>query len=553
MKRNIAWIIVLVLLSSLFGGCGSDRTTTSDISTSEILANDKLESEEAKNVKTEDSKKKDESSKVDKSVQDACEVKPTSVLHNMSVGGVANLGKTLEITEISEEEAQEMDRSIRDFKTPTKTPMVNNAKNYYYYDKLNDFEKAIYDATIETVYYSYETVCTTSFLTKENPSTKDFENQILKILYCIHYDHPELFWNYNSDETYLGWSYTTNRDKNNYYTVYISLNEPYKKYTNEINKFNDAVDDFLEDIDTSASEWSIARSIHDKLLNDVTYDYDACNNDSSYDRAYNAYGALVSNSTGKPHYAVCDGYTQAYIYLLQQVGIEAVYLCGLAGAGDDMGSHAWTIVRIDGNWYEVDVTWDDYGSVDDYYSSSDQPFYGYAKEALADSAYREKIEHRMFAISTNDIRYFYTSDEYKYSSRDGQYWVNLVGDSEHIRTSDISNYEFDFLKQVISMAPTTSSGFTITEGTKKQPFFGVWCYSSKDMEVAQSKADELSRHGLDGRVYISSEWNNLNKERWYCVSAGESLTESDAEKILDAALNAGYTKAYIKYTGEFIG
>ena len=63
MKRNIAWIIVLVLLSSLLSGCGSNQTATSDISVSEILTNEKLESEEAKNVKTGNSEKKDESSK----------------------------------------------------------------------------------------------------------------------------------------------------------------------------------------------------------------------------------------------------------------------------------------------------------------------------------------------------------------------------------------------------------------------------------------------------------------------------------------------------------
>lgn len=553
MKKTIAWIILLVLLSCLFIGCGSDRAATSDVSTSETLADEKLESEEVTSVK-----KENESTNADGNSLNAVEIKPSNALYSMSVGDVADCSKNFELKEISEEEAQEIDRSMRDFKTPQKTPMINNAKSYYYYNKLNDFERHVYEATTLAVYYSYESVCTTSFLTKENPSTTDFRNHILKIIYCIHYDHPEFFWNYNSDETYFTWSYTTNRDSNNNYTVYVSLNESYKKYVDEINKFNDAVDDFLEDINTSDSQWSIARSVHDKLLNDVTYDYDVCDNDKSNDRAHTAYGALVSNSAGRPHYAVCDGYTQAYIYLLQQAGMEAVFLCGMAGAGENMGLHAWTIVKIDGNWYEVDVTWDDFGSAAEHYSSSDQPFYGYAQEALADTYYREKIEHRMFAISTNNIRYFNTSDEYRYWSRDGQYWVNLVGDSEHIRVSDVYDYEYDFDKQVISMAPIaisdfSSSDYTITEGPKKNPFYGVWCYSSKDMYVAQSKADELSRRGLDGRVYISDEWSNLSQERWYCVSAGEYSTEADAEKVLDAAMDAGFSHAYIKYTGEYIG
>lgn len=37
------------------------------------------------------------------------------------------------------------------------------------------------------------------------------------------------------------------------------------------------------------------------------------------------------------------------------------------------------------------------------------------------------------------------------------------------------------------------------------------------------------------------------------MSAGEYSTEADAEKVLDAAIGAGFSHAYIKYTGEYIG
>ena len=94
---------------------------------------------------------------------------------------------------------------------------------------------------------------------------------------------------------------------------------------------------------------------------------------------------------------------------------------------------------------------------------------------------------------------------------------------------------------------------SVTEDTANQPFYGVWCYASKEMHEAQSKADELSSIGLDGRVYISSEWSNLNQERWYCISAGASSTKADAEIVLEAVRKAGYSDAYIKYSGEYAG
>ena len=54
-------------------------------------------------------------------------------------------------------------------------------------------------------------------------------------------------------------------------------------------------------------------------------------------------------------------------------------------------------------------------------------------------------------------------------------------------------------------------------------------------------------------VHISSEWSNLNPEKWYCSSAGTCYTKSEAETVLDAIQAAGYSDAYIKYSGNYIG
>lgn len=52
--------------------------------------------------------------------------------------------------------------------------------------------------------------------------------------------------------------------------------------------------------------------------------------------------------------AVCSGMAMAYSLLLNTAGVECKYVFGLAkGFG-----HAWNIVKINGQWYHVDVTWD---------------------------------------------------------------------------------------------------------------------------------------------------------------------------------------------------
>lgn len=77
-----------------------------------------------------------------------------------------------------------------------------------------------------------------------------------------------------------------------------------------------------------------------------------------------AYSALVQGRS------VCAGYARAYQYLMQQLGIPCYYCTGYAGE-----NHAWNIVRLDGVYYNVDVTWDDTEPATyDYFNKSDRQY-----------------------------------------------------------------------------------------------------------------------------------------------------------------------------------
>lgn len=49
----------------------------------------------------------------------------------------------------------------------------------------------------------------------------------------------------------------------------------------------------------------------------------------------------------------CQGYTWTYMALLREVGIECEYVAS------DSIDHIWLRVKLDGDWYNSDVTWDD--------------------------------------------------------------------------------------------------------------------------------------------------------------------------------------------------
>ncbi|MBQ1398645.1 MAG: hypothetical protein IIY89_09120 [Clostridia bacterium] len=102
-------------------------------------------------------------------------------------------------------------------------------------------------------------------------------------------------------------------------------------------------------IPDNADELTRETIIHDALVDGIAYDFEAAEADDSSHDAFNIYGALVRKK------AVCTGYAGAMKLLLNLVGIESRTVVGMS----KNTGHMWNQVRIDGDWYNLDVTWDD--------------------------------------------------------------------------------------------------------------------------------------------------------------------------------------------------
>lgn len=81
--------------------------------------------------------------------------------------------------------------------------------------------------------------------------------------------------------------------------------------------------------------------VHDYLTNTIQYVAGSPYNQS-------AYSAIVFGIT------VCAGYAHAFQYCMQKLGIPAAYIVGYAGE-----AHAWNLLQLGGEYYCMDVTWDD--------------------------------------------------------------------------------------------------------------------------------------------------------------------------------------------------
>ena len=106
-------------------------------------------------------------------------------------------------------------------------------------------------------------------------------------------------------------------------------------------KVNEAVSACKKD-----NEFDTAVAINDWLCAKVSYD-----NTFTY---YSADAALLEGT------CVCNGYCRAYELIATACGLQCDRALGTAtsnsGATED---HAWNVVRMDDQWYQVDVTWND--------------------------------------------------------------------------------------------------------------------------------------------------------------------------------------------------
>lgn len=101
-----------------------------------------------------------------------------------------------------------------------------------------------------------------------------------------------------------------------------------------------AAKEIMELVSSSMSDYEKLKIFHDYLVINVESSTDSPEADS-------VYGALVNKK------ALCEGYAKAFSYLCNMAGIENMIVTGYTNV-----AHMWNMVKLDGNWYHVDVGWD---------------------------------------------------------------------------------------------------------------------------------------------------------------------------------------------------
>ncbi|MBQ9930355.1 MAG: hypothetical protein IJO72_06220 [Oscillospiraceae bacterium] len=210
---------------------------------------------------------------------------------------------------------------------------------YFFYDRLTATCQRAYDILLAAIRSHEEDTVISGC------SFADME----KVCDAVRFDHPELFW-----------FKTISMGGENVHLFYGASAEEAELLQRRI---DEVVPKYLEGIDDSMSAYDVALRLHVKVISAVDYDTIALNKQKQeggpamdkIDYLRTICGVFLE---GK---AVCEGYARAMQYLLQKCGVECAEVAGYIRkeTGEQDGAHAWNILKLDGDYYYLDTTWDD--------------------------------------------------------------------------------------------------------------------------------------------------------------------------------------------------
>lgn len=244
--------------------------------------------------------------------------------------GAAMRGADLQsISAVGELEEPPPEESLEEARTAQEdgpeTPLAWDLSLLPYRAMLTPPEQDVYDE----IYGNIQSL-TPQFSLLNDTTTE----RINDIVHAVYYDNPELFW---IDSSYR-YGYTSDQRITN---LTIHFNETAENFAAGKEQFEAAADKIIEGAMAFSSDLEKEKYVHDALVTSVEYRLNSPLNQS-------AYSALVEGKS------VCAGYSRAFQYILMKLGIPCYYAVGYAEQ-----DHAWNIVELDGQYYNVDLSWND--------------------------------------------------------------------------------------------------------------------------------------------------------------------------------------------------
>lgn len=315
----------------------------------------------------------------------------------------------------------------------------------FYYDKLPEVKKAVY----MQMYKGFREHKKRIYISTD-PAVISPED-LMYIFRCLYNDTPSFYF---VDLSMCKFVKTS--------TGYIFIKEfiyPERK----IEQYEKAIIEGLQIFKTryireEMSDYEKEMVIHDYLIRTVTYDEESIQEEEQrirHGEIYNILGPLLRKK------AVCWGIACAFKLICDYCGIKCFVIVGDAlPIRDGSAGHAWNIVRLDGENYHVDVTWDikkkgDISFVYDYLNLNDHLI-------KMDHAWDDEIYPPCKALT------------YNYYKRNKLYVRKLEQIPDYISNSISAGKKYITFKFANEMPTKEKIEEKIFEGIDKTNFYGSY-------------------------------------------------------------------------------
>ena len=259
---------------------------------------------------------------------------------------------------------------------------------------------------------------------------------------------------------------------------------------------------------TDGSEYAKALWLHDWLLDQLEYDKSL---------KWSSAESALTRGLG-----TCQSYESAYAKLLTTAGIEN------SETRDTYDGHTWNAMKLDGQWYQTDCTWDD--SSDNWYSFDQRHLYfGLSDELMA-------IAHpghsKIYTTDTYATRSTSLADNYFVRTGDAAKWAKAYSDRIQ-KNLDAGKTEFEITADNASYPPSISgiqNGITayalnqLTWTTDKAAVTLNATGSAKSFTFTAEYASEGPAVSLYGRSITLKDNIDVN----YYMEMSDSVFEHDA-------------------------
>jgi len=241
-------------------------------------------------------------------------------------------------------------KNKKDVKMPSKTRGIERYQKLnvygepvsddflFYRNLLNERQQVVYDQI-----YKGLMKCEKIIPLQAKTNSDELHDAIC----AVRYDNPEGFW---WSGAYSWWSNSDDIATKVELEFWLEDSQLQQAYNN----FWAMTVPIIYYASSLPDDMSKIKYVHDYICLSTEYDYDSLNAGNVGGKLQTAYSCAVDYKT------VCAGYSSCFQYYMQNLGIPCVSVWG--------SGHQWNFLKIDGDYYQMDVIWNDTEMIPTHYN-----------------------------------------------------------------------------------------------------------------------------------------------------------------------------------------